>query len=72
MGNEILREIWAAKEAFARRFNFDVRAMGRYLESLDQPGVRRVVEVPMTTQAVKTPPGPPESLLEPPPTFEDI
>lgn len=41
--SEVLHQVWAAKEAFAQRFNYDIQAMGRYLENQERISGRPVV-----------------------------
>ena len=61
--DEALQQVWAAKEAFARRFNYDLQAMGDYLRAKQEeegyPVVRRAPRrpegwVPPPTEPVGT------------------
>jgi hypothetical protein len=44
--DEIVEEVRAAREAYARRFNFDLRAMGRDLRERQATSGRKVVSFP--------------------------
>jgi hypothetical protein len=47
MSDEVLREVWRAKDAIARKHNYDVRSLGAELmrqqqEEQRQEGVRKI------------------------------
>ncbi len=43
--DEVMRGVWAAKDAFARRFNYDIDAMGAYLREQQEKSGRSVVRL---------------------------
>ena len=60
--DDVLREVRAAREAYARSHNFDIRAMVADLRARDQAGDRRVVRrAPRPPAAVL----PPDKKLQP-------
>ncbi len=58
MSDDVLREVRAAREAYAQRHNFDVYAMVADLKSLDAKGDWQVVSRPPRTARSTTTPLP--------------
>jgi hypothetical protein len=54
--DDVLRQVRAARESYARAHNFDVRAMVADLQARDQAGDQPVVRRPPRRPAGVTPP----------------
>lgn len=50
--DEVLEQVWAAKEALAQQFNYDVQAIGAYLREQ-----RRLNDRPVVRRSPRRPPG---------------
>jgi N-methylhydantoinase B/oxoprolinase/acetone carboxylase alpha subunit len=44
MKNEILEEVWRNRDAFAKRWNYDIDAMVAALQEMEQQSHRRLVD----------------------------
>ena len=63
MDDDVLREVRATREAFARTHGYDVRAMVATLRRLNAAGDRQVVRLP--ARPVVSAASPPNQLLAP-------
>jgi hypothetical protein len=64
--DDVLREVWAAREAYARSHGYDVRAMVADLRARDAAGDWPVVRrPPRRPSAVVVPPGAPNPTPQP-------